>query len=52
MDEGNCVFLIGAGFSKSAGISMARVLMFEIKQKYPRDCNRAGDKDNLGKENS
>ncbi|WP_276677544.1 hypothetical protein, partial [Thalassolituus oleivorans] len=40
-----CVFLIGAGFSLSAGIPLAGKLVKEIKEQFPRAYDRAELKD-------
>lgn len=42
--DGECVFLIGAGCSKSAGIPLAAGLLKEIEQDFPHAYARARDK--------
>ncbi|WP_338846831.1 hypothetical protein V8J88_24065 [Massilia sp. W12] len=42
--DGECVFLIGAGASKSAGIPLANGLLAEIERDFPRAYARARDK--------
>lgn len=42
--EGECVFLVGAGCSKSAGIPLAAGLLKEIEQDFPHAYARARDK--------
>lgn len=44
--EGECVFLIGAGCSKSAGIPLAGELIEKIKIDFPNAYSRAVEKDN------
>ena len=41
--DGECVFLIGAGCSKSAGIPLAAGLLKEIEQDFPHAYARARD---------
>ena len=43
--DGECVFLIGAGFSFSAGIPLAGELVGEIKGKFPRAYHRSNTKE-------
>lgn len=43
--DGECVFLIGAGFSRSAGIPLASELVSEIKKIFPSAYRRSTDKD-------
>ncbi|MBY0572197.1 MAG: hypothetical protein K2P84_00825, partial [Undibacterium sp.] len=43
---GNCVFLIGAGCSKSAGIPLASELIREISTKFPHSYAQAPEPDN------
>lgn len=42
--NGQCVFLIGAGFSHSAGIPLAGALVEEIKRTFPLSYDRAETK--------
>ena len=49
--DGECVFLIGAGCSKSAGIPMANQLISEIENKFPNAYERAKKKGDLGYNN-
>lgn len=50
--EGNCVFLIGAGFSKSSGIPLAGALIQEIKEQYPQAYVRSKKQNNHSNYNS
>jgi Tfp pilus assembly protein PilF/NAD-dependent SIR2 family protein deacetylase len=43
--NGECVFLIGAGFSFSAGIPLAGKFVEQIKERFPRAYHRAISKD-------
>lgn len=43
--NGECVFLVGAGFSFSAGIPLAGELVSEIKIKFPRAYHRSDTKE-------
>jgi hypothetical protein len=47
--DGQCVILIGAGCSKSAGIPLAGALMREIEQTFPSAYARASDQKNYNK---
>ncbi len=47
--SGQCVVLIGAGCSKSAGIPLAGALIREIEQTFPSAYGRATDKRNYNK---
>ena len=43
--DGECVFLVGAGFSFSAGIPLAGELVSEIEIKFPRAYHRSDTKE-------
>jgi hypothetical protein len=45
-NQGECVFLIGAGCSFSSGIPLASGLISEIKSKFPVAYSQANDKSN------